>query len=298
MTESITGIDTVETVIRSYNRCASAYEAHSEVIATVGRRLLKRLELLAVNPAVVLDLGCGAGRLLPDLRSRFNKSSVIGLDASSAMLGQARQQVGRWRNKARLICADAHQLPFEDASVDLIVSNLLLPWCQNHHRVLQEIHRVLHPGGALLFTAAGPDTLIEYRSLWASETDQQRSYGLIDMHDMGDAMLAAGFSAPVLDRENLTVDYPSVLACEEELRALGAINLSLLRQKGLQTPHRHQRVLKGAGSDRFSVTLELVQGHAWKGDLPTQAKTESGSTAISFEAFRRSLRQTRTQGGE
>lgn len=294
MIESITGIDNREAVIRAFDRCAPSYQAHAEVIATVGRRLLERLDLLAVKPQVVLDLGCGGGVMLPELRSRYTKASVLGIDISTGMLQQAHQNIGRWRNKARLICADAHDLPLDDAAADLIVSNLLLPWCQNHHRVFAEMHRVLKPGGALLFTSAGPDTLMEYRALWGEGADQHRSYGLVDMHDIGDAMLAAGFSAPVLDRENLTIDYPSVLACENELRATGAVNLSIDRPRGLLSPTRRSLILERATSERFAVTLEIVQGHAWKGDLPAQSETEPGSTAISFSAFRQSLRRSQS----
>lgn len=293
MIESITGVGSRESVIRAFDRCAPHYADHAAVIETVGQRLLERLALLAVEPEVVLDLGCGVGSLLPQLRSLYSKASVLGIDTSVAMLRQARPRVGRWRNKARLICADAHFLPLDDASVDLVVSNLLLPWCQNHHRVLAEIHRVLTPGGALLFTSAGPDTLIEYRTLWEPDAEALRSYGLIDMHDVGDAMLSAGFSAPVLDRENLSIDYPSVLACEQELRAIGASNLSARRKRGLLTPSRKKEISQAAGAKRFVVTLELVQGHAWKGDLPTQSVTQSGNTAISISALRQSLRRSR-----
>ncbi len=260
--------------------------------------MLARLDLLAPVPARVVDLGCGTGALLPQLRQRYPRAKITGIDVSRGMLAQVGKRAGRWR-RASLVQADAHVLPLADDSVDLLVSSLLLPWCDDQHRIIQEIFRVLTPGGTVLFTSAGPDTLIEYRRLWQTVDTYDHVFGLVDMHDLGDSMQSAGFSAPVLDREVLRVDYPSVDALEKELRHLGASNIASQRRRGLMASSTQRRLAEAqAASDgvnnRFMVTLELIQGHAWKPEAPLGKQGESGEFMISMDRFRAGLRKKNT----
>jgi len=159
--------------------------------------------------------------------------------------------------------------------------------------VFAEVARVLDTGGVFFFTSAGPDTLVEYRAVWATVDAYAHHYGLIDMHDLGDTLLAAGFAAPVLDRDDVNVDYASLQALEAELRGVGAVNLAAGRRAGLMSPavrtqlHRAQH----AGA-RWPVTLELVQGHAWKGEPGGGGKGgNDGVQTISLDSVRRALRE-------
>jgi len=228
--------------------------------------------------------------MLPLLRQRYRKAHIVGVDISPQMLGYALNRRGRWR-KANLVRADAHQLPFLDASVDLVISNMVLPWCHDPAQVFSEAHRVLRAGGAFMFSSAGPDTLKEYLERWPDAAE--RHFGLLDMHAIGDSLVMAKFSDPVLDRENLHIDYPSIAGCENELRATGAVNLSQRRRRGLITRAMQHKIHR-ASEERFMVTLELVQGQAWKSEMPSQTANEAGATSISFAAFRQSLKSRRS----
>jgi malonyl-CoA O-methyltransferase len=153
--------------------------------------------------------------------------------------------------------------------------------------VFEEAARILKPGGAFMFTTAGPDTLMEYRDAWASIDSFAHSFGLIDMHDIGDSLMAAGFAAPVLDRDVLQVDYPSVSALQQELRCLGAANVASGRRLGLMAPS----VLESldsvtAAKDRFVVSLELVHGHGWKGELHPSRKNTDSEFKIPVDSLR------------
>jgi len=111
-----------------------------------------------------------------------------------------------------------------------------------------------------MFTSAGPDTLAEYRRAWSGIDSYLHGFGLIDMHDLGDTMMASGFAAPVLDRDNLTIDYPDIDALQAELVALGAANLAQGRRTGLMSKEVRQKLRDNiAPGDRFAVSLELVQ---------------------------------------
>lgn len=138
-----------------------------------------------------------------------------------------------------------------------------------------------------MFTSAGPDTLLEYRDAWAGVDAYVHSFGLIDMHDLGDSMMAAGFAAPVLDRENLCIDYPDINALQAELQQLGAGNIAAGRRRGLMSP-QVQPLLEqaGKGKSRFPVTLELVNGHGWKGELRPNIQNTGDEFRISADTLR------------
>ena len=214
----------VAAVRDQFQRSLPDFDAQSAVFQSVSEQLLERLELLAISPEVVLDLGCRSGYQLEALQSRYPDAKIWGTEL--AVLRE-RKKSGFFKTlfsrkdvpSSSVIESDPHTLPFADSSVGLVVSNLLLPWCHAPETVFSEVARVLKPDGVFMFTSAGPDTLREYRDLWSGIDTYTHTFGLVDMHDIGDALLSAGFAAPVLDRDYVQVDYPDVTALQNELRA-------------------------------------------------------------------------------
>lgn len=245
------------------------------VMQAVSQQLLERLPLLLIEPKQLLDLGCRHGEQFEALKKLYPDCEMSGVSLEKFGLdGNEQAQSRGWLNRiasfgqkkpAQIIPADPHSLPFDDGCFDLVVSNLCLPFCQNPRQVFSEVARVLKPGGAFLFSSLGPDTLLEYRQRWAQLDSYPHISGLIDMHDLGDAMLNAGLADPVLDRDSLQLDYPSVAALEAELQVFGLVNMACGRRKGLISP-RQARQLHDSTSE-FSVGLELVHGHAWKAEF-------------------------------
>jgi malonyl-CoA O-methyltransferase len=143
----------------------------------------------------------------------------------------------------------------------------VLLWC-DPVQFMAECARVLRPGGVLTFSTFGPDTLIELRRAWAAVDDRVHVQPLVDMHDLGDLLVAAGFADPVVDVERLTVTYPAPQALFAELRAAGAANAWPTRRKTLMGRARWEGFLAAlAGSvrdGRWPVSLELIFGHAWR----------------------------------
>lgn len=266
-----------------------AFSSHNAVFQEISERMLARLDLLAIEPLKVLDLGCRDGYQLDALQSRFPKAYIVGTDAA----GPQQQSPGRWwrrRQVNRVVPADPHKLPFADGSFDLLVSNMVLPWCHDPKLVFAEAARVLAENGAFMFTSAGPDTLQEYVDLWEQIDTTQHVFGLVDMHKTGDELLSAGFAAPVLDRETILVDYASVDALQDELRKVGAGNVASGRRTGLMSSTVRNLLSKIAPDGRFSVTLELVQGHGWKGALSSGRKNNADEYSVSLDSLRQSLR--------
>jgi len=263
-------------VRRAFGRAAASYDEHAALQAEVGERLRDRLELaFDFAPHRVLDVGCGPGAGAP-LRRRYAEAQVIALDLALPMLK-------RGPDPAFLVCADAQALPLADASVDLVHSNLCLQWCEDPGLAIAEFRRVLRPGGVLLFSTFGPDTLKELRAAFAEVDDQPHVSRFIDMHDIGDALLVSGFRDPVLEREDFILTYADVPGLMHELRAIGATNADSRRQRSLTGRGRLQRV--GVAYERLRrdgvlpATYEVVYAHAFAPEPGQPRRTPQGDVA-------------------
>lgn len=249
----------------SFEDAAASYDAAAVLQLEVGQRLLDRLDLMRIAPRTLLDLGCGTGRISARLHTRYPQATLVTADLAHAMLQAARDHGAP---AGTLLGADAHRLPLADRSVDLLFSNLMLQWCLDLDTVFAELRRVLRPGGLLLFTTFGPDTLGELRASWAEVDDRNHVNAFFDMHDIGDLMVRARFADPVLDCERLTVTYDELHGLLRDLKAIGAHNSTVGRPRGL-TGRRALRVLTDAyetfrdADGRLPATYEVVYGHAW-----------------------------------
>ena len=276
---------------RSFDRAAGTYDAAAILHAQVRETLLTRLEFTRLAPRAVLDAGAGTGHASRALKGRYPKALVIALDSSNGMLRMAARQRSWFRPFAR-VCADAELLPFKDGSVDLIVSNLMLHWC-NPDAVFAEFRRVLSPDGLLSFSAFGPDTLRELRESWGEVDSRTHVHRFIDMHDLGDALVRGGFAAPVLDVERFTLSYLDVRKVAADLKATGAHNATMGRASGL-TGRRKFAGMQAAyerlrQDGRLPATYEVVFAHAW---VPA-ASARADGTSVSLEEIRRELRARR-----
>lgn len=258
----------------SFDRAAAGYERHDAVQRHVAASLLDRLEWMKLAPRCVLDLGCGPGGMLVPLLKRYRQAEVIGCDLAPAMAARAARR-RHWLRRARAVCADAEHLPLADASVDLVVSSLMLQWVETPDRVFAEVCRVLAPGGLFLFATLGPDTLYELRAVIEPVTRAPSVNRFLDLHDVGDALLRAGFADPVMDREDLTVTHPDLASLLRDLRGVGVRNVLSGRSPGLLTPRRLAQIEAAyrehfaASADtgapaRLRASWEVVHGHAWR----------------------------------
>jgi malonyl-CoA O-methyltransferase len=281
-------------VRRAFDRAADTYDAAAVLHAEVRGNLLERLQLVKLVPGLVLDAGAGTGHGSRALQRRYPKALVVALDSSAQMLRAAGKQQSWLRRFAR-VCADAALLPFGDGSVDLIVSNLMLQWC-DPDAVFAEFRRVLKPGGLLSFSAFGPDTLRELRLAWRQADAHSHVHQFIDMHDLGDALVRNGFAAPVLDVERFTLQYRDVRKVAADLKATGAHNSTAGRARGLTTPRKFaamQAAYEEFRQDgRLPATFEVVFAHAW---APVRAARRglTEPTSVSLEEIKRELRARR-----
>jgi malonyl-CoA O-methyltransferase len=154
-------------VRRAFARAANSYDAAAALQREVQSRLIESLDYLeARKPEVVLDIGAGTGHASALMKKRWPKAQVIALDVALPMLDQAKRQAGWWKPFQRL-CGDAAALPLADNSVDVIFSNLCLQWVDDLPAVFAGFRRVLKPGGLLLCSTFGPETLVELNEAFA-----------------------------------------------------------------------------------------------------------------------------------
>ncbi|HEX4859520.1 MAG TPA: malonyl-ACP O-methyltransferase BioC [Usitatibacteraceae bacterium] len=289
-------------VRRSFGARAADYDAHAVLQREIGARLMERLDLVRLQPQRILDLGSGTGFATRAAMERYPDAQVIAVDIAPAMLAAARTRaaaptlLNRFfarRSKLAYLCADAEALPLAAESFDLVLSNLTLQWC-DAERVIAEAQRVIAPEGLVMFTTFGPDTLKELRAAFRAADAASHVNDFVDMHDLGDMLVSAGFSDPVMDQELVTLTYADLRGLFADLKGIGAHNVLPGRPRGLTGKSRWQRMVAAYEAlrrdNRLPATYEVVYGHAWKPAGRTR-KTVDGVQAVSLGEFRRMLRK-------
>lgn len=278
----------------AFARAADNYDQVAVLQHEVGRRLLDRLELIRLRPDALLDVGAGTGQLSAALAGRYPRARVTAVDLVPAMLEHARRRaprLARWRGRQSFVCADAEALPFREHCADMVVSNLTLQWCNDLDLTLSGFARVLRPGGLLMFTTFGPDTLKELREAWQEADPYNHTNAFIDMHDIGDALLRVGLSEPVMDREDFTLTYGQVGDLMRDLKALGAHNTTAGRPRGLTGRHRLRRMAaayeRHREDGRLPATYEVIYGHCWAPAEPAQRTHRDGAVTVPVSGIRR-----------
>lgn len=259
----------------SFDRAAQGYDAAAVLQREVRTRMLQRLDYVRIDPDDILDAGSGTGQATRELAARYRDAQVVGMDIALGMLRVAASHQPWWQRftsrRQFELCGDLEALPLADASMDMVWSNLAVQWCNDLDRVFADMARVLRPDGLLTFSTFGPDTLKELREASSADPDHVHVSRFIDMHDIGDALVRAGFSDPVLDVETFVLTYDDVLAVMRDLKAIGAHNAAQGRPRGLEGKgflrQLEQRYERFRSDGALPATFEVVYAHAWKGPV-------------------------------
>lgn len=256
-------------VKKSFNRAAKSYNRAAILQEEVLKRLLERLQYILLEPQQVLDIGCGTGKGYSGLRKQYSKAKITSMDLAFSMLQQAGKQYGLFDRK-RLVNADMERLPFADNSFELMFSSLALQWANDLSATLRDLARIGRKDGLLMFTTFGPATLSELRESWQAVDQKPHVHQFVDMHDVGDALMAAGFSQPVVDAEVIRLEYSEFRQVLDDLKNIGASNADKNRSRGLMTPGKLKLLEasyreKGFENGKFIASYEVLYAHAWIG---------------------------------
>ncbi len=276
----------------AFEKASTGYDSAAVLQHEVCRRMLSRLDFVKVEPAAILDAGCGTGNVISELRARYPRAALYALDIATGMVRHACARVPWWKrclgHGVVPVCGDIEQLPLRAGAADLAWSNLALQWVNEPPRAIGEFRRVLAPGGLLMFSTFGPDTLKELRAAYAGADRYTHVNRFVDMHDLGDMLVHAGFADPVMDMEYMTLTYANARALMRDLKAIGAHNVTAGRQRGmtaratLAAVERNYEEFREA--DRLPATFEVIYGHAW---VPHKRITHEGKPVIEIKPLPR-----------
>lgn len=267
--------------------------------AEVARRMGERLALIRLRPQHLVEWWGSLGGADDVLRGAYPlaRRTVVEPDATWAGLTRRSRQppwwsARRWTGEPDSVVTEAESLP--SAAHQLVWANMVLQGEADPPALFARWHQLLATDGFVMFSCLGPDTLKQLRALYARLGFGPPGVEFIDMHDLGDMLVHAGFADPVVDQEVLTLTWATPASLLAELRSLGG-NVAPHRRAGLRTP-RWRRELEAAleclrGPDgRLHLSVEVAYGHAFKAPLRLPAAEQ---TTVSLEDMRAMVRGSR-----
>jgi ubiquinone/menaquinone biosynthesis C-methylase UbiE len=172
-----------QAVVREYRDLSERYDQKwAFYIEATVRETLRRLPTDLGSD--ILDVACGTGAILQAVREAYPDVRFSGIDVSPEMLAVARK---RLPDDTELKVASADALPFRDASFDTIVTTNAFHFFRLPNRALQEMHRVLRPGGRLIVTDWCDDYLscrICDRILRAFNSAHYNTYSSVELREI------------------------------------------------------------------------------------------------------------------
>lgn len=239
----------------------------------VARRMAERLPIIKLQPHSLIDWGSflGAshdrlGHAYPQARQVLVEGDAARQLATSASLQQPWWSPRRWAAAAPAVLLEDDVAA---GQAQLLWSNMLLQRAADPQAVMRQWQRALAVDGFLMFSTLGPGSLTTLQALYAAQGWKVPFAPFVDMHDLGDMLVEAGFADPVMDQETITLTWASPTAALKELRALGG-NADPRRNAGLRTPRWRQALLGALAAQcsdrqgRVALEFELVYGHAFK----------------------------------
>ena len=280
----------VQRTLRKLASQAQAPWLHQEV----ARRMAERLAIIKLKPARVVDWWSFTGAGAEILTSAYPTAQRTEVEPSAALMLRSQQaHVKPWwalrrseADRAAVVADDAFEAALTEPA-QLVWANMMLHAVANPPALLARWQRALSVDGFVMFSCLGPDTLRELSALYRRVGWPTPTMNFVDMHDLGDMLVRAGFADPVMDQEVLKLSWADAAALLAELKTWGG-NAAPDRTVGLRTPRWKDRLeaelneLKAADG-RIYLSFEIAYGHAFKAAPRTLPATQ---TEVSLDSMR------------
>jgi len=270
----------------------------------VARRLGAKLDMIKLTPAhwVHWNALLGGGETIVEARYPEARRWVVEPTPALAQRSLERERAAAprawwapWRRHEPSVAVAGAALSgaWPEGGAQMLWANMTLHASTDLPEMLGQWSRLLAVDGFLMCSGLGPDTAKELRAVYATMGWPLPTVDFIDMHDLGDALVAAGFADPVMDMERLTLTWASAEELLTELRSWGG-NVARGRFAGLRTPRWKRRLLEALSTHlmrpdgRLGLTIELVYGHAMK---PVPRVKVEAETRLSMDDMRQMIRQ-------
>jgi malonyl-CoA O-methyltransferase len=266
--------------------------------AEVARRMAERLDLIRLRPRTAIDWFSSSGGGAGLLRQAYPQARLLCVDTADAQPGRREDSAVRrwWPMRRAALTQHVAAQALVPGEAELLWANMMLHLAEDPPALMQQWLQSLAIGGFLMFSTLGPGSLTGLRRVYASCDWPPPFAPFVDMHDLGDMLLRAGFADPVMDQELLTLTWPDAHALLTELRGLGG-NADPMRAAGLRTPRWRRQLcaalqqLQGADG-RLQLQFEVVYGHAFLG-APKPPGAAHGTVAL--DELRASLPSARAR---
>ncbi len=238
-------------IAASFSRAANSYDIVAAFQRLCGEKLLARVS--NYDGLKVLDAGCGTGFF--SRRFRHAGAQVIALDLAAGMLEKSRGN----DSADEYVLADIEHIPLPDGSVDLCFSNLAIQWCSSLHAALAEMHRVVKPGGKVVFSSLAQGSLAELAQAWQQVDGKTHTNQFLAFEAI--KLACAPFSHD-LQLTQETEFYPDVMTLMKSLKGIGATHLHQGRDSGLTSRGRFERLASVYPQQEagFPLSYQLVTG--------------------------------------
>lgn len=273
------------------------------------RRLGAKLDPIKLTPAHWVHWSAFLGSGEDVVAARYPQAQRWVVEPTSALLERSQQRWqaaaprawwAPWRKEvAPVWLAGGEPAPgWPEGGADMLWANMTLHAALDLPVMLSQWHRLLAVDGFLMCSGLGPDTAKELRQLYANLGWPLPTIDFIDMHDLGDALVSAGFADPVMDMERVTLTWATAEEMLAEWRTWGG-NVAIGRHPGCRTPRWRARLL-GALTEalqrpdgRLGLTIELVYGHAIK---PVPRVKVEAEARVSVDDMRQMIRKGNPPG--
>jgi malonyl-CoA O-methyltransferase len=231
----------------------------------IANRMITKLEYLMLEPKLILDIGSGLNIDFHLLKNKFTQAKLIKLDLAITFL-KNNSFSSSWLRKLLYknidtICANGLNLPIMDNSINMVWSNLVLPYIVDLEHFFKEIFRVLDTNGCFFISGLGVDSFKQLRELGLN------TYNFPDMHVIGDILVKLGFSDPVTDVDYITLEYDDINQLLIDVKTVGCGSVVYNKYLGKISYNKIKNKCNNYGVDnKFLLTLEVFYAHAWKGE--------------------------------